>query len=205
MGVGLFQQVAVGGNDFHTPVDTLPVAADTDTVVVSSDSISIPEDTLVSSEGLSLPVKYHARDSIRVDVANEAVYLYGAATVDYDDLHLEAERIRINMGDKEVYAEGLTDSTGTPIGTPRFSQGPQEFRSRAMRYNFQTKKGKIDYVITKEGDGYIHGEVVKKDPENNFFIRNGRYTTCELDTPHFSISSNKLKVISNNKIVTGPA
>ena len=85
LGVGLFQQVAVGGNDFRTPVDTLPVTADSDTVVVSSDSISIPEDTLVSSEGLSLPVKYHARDSIRVDVANEAVYLYGAAPVDYDD------------------------------------------------------------------------------------------------------------------------
>lgn len=78
-----------------------------------------------------------------MDVANEAVYLYGAATVDYDDLHLEAERIRINMGDKEVHAEGLIDSTGTSIGTPHFSQGPQEFRSRAMRYNFQTKKARL--------------------------------------------------------------
>jgi lipopolysaccharide assembly outer membrane protein LptD (OstA) len=205
LGVGLFQQVAVGGNDLRAVQDTLPTVNDSDTAIVTSDSLRTPDDTLVSSEGLSLPVKYHARDSIRVDVEQEAVYLYGAATVDYDDLHLEAERIRINMGAKEVFAEGVTDSLGNTIGMPHFSQGPQEFRSRAMRYNFQTKKGKIDYVITKEGDGYIHGDIVKKDPENNFFIRNGRYTTCDLDTPHFSISANKLKVISNNKIVTGPA
>ena len=59
--------------------------------------------------------------------------------------------------------------------------------------------------ITQEGEGYIHGEVVKKDPENNFFIKKGQYTTCDLDTPHFAITSNRLKVINNNKIVTGPA
>ena len=56
-----------------------------------------------------------------------------------------------------------------------------------------------------QSDGFIHGEVVKKDPENNFYIKNGQYTTCNLDTPHFAITSRRLKVISKNKIVTGPA
>ena len=45
-----------------------------------------------------------------------------------------------------------------------------------------------------------------KDPENNFFIPATDGTPhCELRYTAFSISSNKLKVISNNKIVTGPA
>lgn len=109
------------------------------------------------------------------------------------------------MNAKLLYAEGSMDSTGHLSGTPDFTQGDQQFRSQNIRYNFQTKKGKIGYVITKEGEGYIHGDVVKKDPENNFFISNGQYTTCNLDTPHFSITSRKLKMISNSKIVTGPA
>ncbi len=109
------------------------------------------------------------------------------------------------MSQKEMYAEGTLDSLGRLIGYPEYSQGAQKFRSNALRYNFETKKGRISYVITQEGEGYIHGEVVKKDPDNNFYIRHGQYTTCDLDTPHYAISSNRLKVISNNKIITGPA
>lgn len=180
--------------------DSLPA----DSLHLSAGSLST--DTNASDEEvLKSEVHYHAEDSMRVDIESEIVYLYGKATVDYQDLHLKANYIVIDMNQKLLYAEGTKDSAGVLSGTPEFTQGDQQFRSNNIRYNFETKKGRIGYVITKEGDGYIHGDVVKKDPENNFFIRNGQYTTCNLDTPHFSISSRKLKVISNNKIVTGPA
>jgi lipopolysaccharide assembly outer membrane protein LptD (OstA) len=176
-----------------------------DSLTALADTVSMPRDTTVDTESLKSKVKYHARDSLRVDVENELVYLFGEAVVDYEDLHLTADHIKIDFEKKEIYAVGTTDSTGTLTGRPHFSQGPQEFKSTAIRYNFDSKKGKISYVITKEGEGYIHGETVKKDAYNNFYIRNGQYTTCENDTPHFAISARKLKVISNNKIVTGPA
>lgn len=172
---------------------------------LKSDTLKITADTTEDTEALKSKVKYHARDSLRVDIDNELVYLFGEAVVDYEDLHLTADYIKIDFEKKEIYAEGSTDSTGELIGKPEFSQGQQEFKSNSIRYNFNSKKGKITYVITKEGEGYIHGETVKKDPYNNFYIRNGQYTTCENDTPHFAISARKLKVISNNKIVTGPA
>ncbi|MFM2206100.1 MAG: hypothetical protein RL213_75 [Bacteroidota bacterium] len=140
-----------------------------------------------------------------MEADSQVVYLYGEASVVYDDLELNADYIRIDMNAKEVSASGMPDSSGVIRGKPEFAQGAQKFRATSMRYNFGTKKGRISYVITSEGDGYIHGETVKKDPENNFFIRKGRYTTCDADTPHFSIISNKLKVIKNDRIVTGPA
>lgn len=169
------------------------------------DTLHTTDTTHQDDEALRSKIKYSARDSVRADLLEKNVYLFGAATVDYEDLHLDAERILIDMDKKELTAEGVADSLGNVTGSPHFSQGNQKFRSSTIRYNFDTKKGKIGYVITQEGDGFIHGEVVKKDPENNFFIRRGMYTTCDLDTPHFAITSNKLKVISNNKIVTGPA
>jgi len=200
----VFQQFAVGSRPSQTVQDTLrPPMPDS---LSTKDSLTIAADTLISSDNtLKSKIKYHAKDSIVADLANETVHLYGQAIVDYEDLHLEANYIKINMSAKELFAEGTVDSLGKLRGTPKYSQGAQEFRSNAIRYNFETKKGRISYVITQEGDGYIHGEVVKKDPANNFFIKHGQYTTCNLDTPHYSISSNKLKVISNNKIVTGPA
>ncbi|MEO8088251.1 MAG: putative LPS assembly protein LptD, partial [Bacteroidota bacterium] len=176
-----------------------------DSLTNKTDTFSLAGDTTVDTESLKSKVKYHSRDSLRVDVENELVYLFGEAVVDYEDLHLTADFIKIDFDKKEIYAEGTVDTTGELIGKPHFSQGAQEFKSNAIRYNFNSKKGKISYVITKEGEGYIHGEVVKKDPYNNFYIRNGQYTTCENDTPHYAISARRLKVISNNKIVTGPA
>lgn len=162
-------------------------------------------DTTVADDMLESEIKYRARDSMPVDLENEITHLYGDATVDYQDLHLKADYIMIDMGKKELFASGITDSTGKTTGNPEFSQAEQKFRSSTIRYNFNSKKGKIGYVITQEGQGFIHGEVVKKDAENNFYISRGQYTTCENDTPHFAITSNRLKVIKNNKIVTGPA
>ncbi|MFN8142943.1 MAG: putative LPS assembly protein LptD [Bacteroidia bacterium] len=201
----VFQQFAVGSRAPFSPTGiVLPL--DSDTLAPASGVLTINADTNATEDDvLKSQIHYHATDSIRVDVENEVVYLYGNAKVDYEDLHLKANYILINMGKKDLYAEGTTDSLGVLSGAPEFSQADQQFRSNSIHYNFETKKGKIGYVITKEGEGFIHGEVVKKDPENNFFIKNGLYTTCDLDTPHFAITANKLKVISNNKIVTGPA
>ena len=199
---------------FPEPIPGFSISADplnpdsvpgNDSLKTKPDTIVLSADTTIDTESLKSKVKYHARDSLRVDIENELVYLFGDAVVDYEDLHLTADYIKIDFEKKEIFAEGTTDSTGELIGKPHFSQGAQEFRSNAIRYNFNSKKGKISYVITKEGEGYIHGETVKKDPFNNFYIRNGQYTTCENDTPHYSIYAKKLKVISNNKIVTGPA
>ncbi|REK35771.1 MAG: LPS-assembly protein LptD [Bacteroidetes bacterium] len=204
----VFQQNAVGSDAYQSLNDSIPENI-SDTSLLSpakSDSLVIEAGSgAKESQALKSKIKYQARDSIRADLQSETIHLYGNASVDYEDLHLEAEYIMINMNEKVLTAEGRTDSLGQVYGTPNFSQGPRKFRSNNIRYNFETKKGRIAHVITQEGDGFIHGEVVKKDPENNFFIKYGQYTTCNLDTPHFSISANKLKVISNNKIVTGPA
>ncbi len=204
----LFQHDTVGSALVVNNGFSNEVIADSDSVILKSDSVSIqinPSDTGIDSESLKAKVKYHAKDSIVSDLENEIVHLYGSATVDYQDLHMKADYIAIDFNKKELYAEGSTDSAGALKGKPEFSQAGQNFKSNTIRYNFDSKKGKIAYVITKEGEGYIHGDVVKKDPENNFFIRNGQFSTCDLDIPHYSIASRKLKVISNNKIVTGPA
>ena len=38
-----------------------------------------------------------------------------------------------------------------------------------------------------------------------FYILKGDYTTCDADKPHYSIRSNKIKVVPGKKIITGPA
>ncbi|HSM49705.1 MAG TPA: putative LPS assembly protein LptD, partial [Draconibacterium sp.] len=111
----------------------------------------------------------------------------------------------LDLETKEVYAEGVPDSTGTLIGKPIFQDGSEKFESKTLRYNFQTQKGIITDVVTEQGDGFVHSGRAKKISKDAFILQQGKYTTCDADHPHFYMHLTKAKVISNKKIVTGPA
>lgn len=190
----------------NTRVDTVK------TTVLRPDSNIKPAKNLLpgqlkpSPDALSSKVAYSARDSIRFDLQARKLFLYGGAQVKYDDIQLNAGYIEINWETNVVHAEGLTDSLGQPQERPRFVQAGQTFDTERMDYNFKSKKGRITGVFTKEGEGYLHGEQVKKNDRDEFFVKNGKYTTCNLpDHPHFYINATKIKVIPDDKIVTGPA
>jgi lipopolysaccharide assembly outer membrane protein LptD (OstA) len=154
---------------------------------------------------LESKVDYNAEDSMIIDMQQQKAYLYGNAIVTYEDLKLEADYIEIDFNSNLVMAKGLPDSTGEVKGKPLFTEKGQQYEAGQMTYNFKTKKGKIKDALTQQGDGYIHGQDIKKENDNIFFIKNGRYTTCNKEDPHFYILASKLKVINNEKIVTGPA
>jgi len=167
---------------------------------------SIQKNNKKKTSGLETEVIYFARDSIRFDVVNKKTYLFGKAEIKYEKMNLKAGYIIIDWDEKTIYAEGVTDSTGKLFDKPVFIDEGQEYKCGTMKYNFITKKGKIFQVFTKEGEGYIHGTDVKKNADEGFYIRDGKYTTCNHDeNPHFYIKMSRLKVIPNNKIVCGPA
>lgn len=177
---------------------------DSVSAVQPSDStrLQLPE----SSDALDADVIYSARDSMRFDMENKRIYLYGEAKVNYEKIRLEADYIEINWDNNVVHAEGRPDSNGVVQGRPKFSEGSQDFDSERMEYNFKTKKGRISGVFTKQGEGYLHGETVKKNENDEFFVKNGKFTTCNLpEHPHFYINASKIKVVPDDKIVTGPA
>lgn len=172
--------------------------------VQAGDTIPLA-DSLLLADDFKSKVSYYAEDSIVYDLDTGMVYLYGNAWMTYEDIRLEADFIDINFNTKVMSASGLPDSTGAIAGKPLFKQGTDEFQSDQIRYNFNTKKGKITEVTTKDGDSYIHGAQVKKQPDNSTFIKDGYYTTCDAPHPHYYMKANKIKVIPNNKVVTGPA
>ena len=161
-------------------------------------------DTSISEDAITTKIDYVAKDSIRIDQIEEKIYLYGDAQINYENIQLNAEYIELDLAKNIVIANGVPDSTGEYIGLPIFKEGPQQYEAGKMTYNFETKKGKIEEVKTQEGDGFIKGNEVKKTETDVMYIRNGYYTTCNLEEPHFSLATSKLKIIPNDKIVTGP-
>jgi len=172
-----------------------------DTSIVNKVSI----DTLNSSDALEFPIKYLAKDSIRIDMKRKLVYLFGESEVYYGDIELKAENIEINMDSNIISARGKKDSTGKYFGEPVFTEKESEVNSHEMKYNFKTEKGLIIDAVTHEGENYIHGEKIYKTSDDILYIKHGKYTTCNLRHPHYWFSANRLKIIPEDKIITGPA
>lgn len=169
------------------------------------DSVMAADTSRQSEESIDGPVTYHAADSISFDLKNQKVYLYKDAEIDYEKINLKAAEIDIDFPSDMLYAYGKEDSTGKLINKPIFTEGAKEFRSETMKYNYESQKGYIKSVKTKEGEGYLHGNTIKKMPDNTINVREGSYTTCNLDDPHFELRYTKAKVLPDDKIVSGPA
>ncbi|WP_299463009.1 putative LPS assembly protein LptD [uncultured Microscilla sp.] len=154
---------------------------------------------------ITTTIKYDARDSIMMDVTGKIMYLYGEAKVDYGATKLTAAFIEINMKTNLITAKAIKDdSTGKVIGRPVFKDDAGSYEADSMVYNYKTRKGIINRVVTKQGEGYIILEKAKKNEKNETFGLNGKYTTCNLANPHFHIQSYKLKLVPEKQIVTGP-
>jgi len=170
------------------------------------DSVSASSDTLrPPSAGLKSKVHYLAKDSIAISPESNQAYLYNEASVEYESISLKAGFVRLDWQKDEAFARGIKDSTGAMVQRPIFIQDGKEFLSDSIRYNFNTRKARIYRIVTQEGEGYLHGEQVKKIDDKVFYLTGGSYTTCNLEHPHFSMRTNRTKVIGGDQIVTGPA
>ena len=199
-------------------IDSLGNAADTlsatvDSLAMKSVKDIVGADSAVTDTArfvhrfvdLDNAVKFTAKDSLVFFGKNNAC-MYGQSDVTYGEIELKAMEIQMNMDNSEVYALGRPDSVGDLVGTPVFKDPSGEYESKTMRYNFKSKKGYIIDVVTQQGEGYLTGGTTKKMENDEYYIRNGRYTTCDdHEHPHFYLQLTKGKMKAGKNVVSGPA
>lgn len=172
---------------------------------VASDSLKKTDTVKVQKESeIDHIIHYSSKDSLRFDVMNKVIYLFKDSKVVYGDMNLEAERINVNWTTQIMTASGVLDTAGKLSGRPIYHDLQDKMRADTIRYNITTKKGIITNVVTSQGEGYIIANKGKKDPYNNYYFDLAKYSTCNLEHPHFYIGARKLKVIPEDKVVTGP-
>ncbi len=182
-----------------------PIFQQEDSTYLEADSLM--NDTVAKrpKSALDAPVSYKAEDSIVIDASNIAT-LFGKGEVTYKDIKLDADLITMKFDSSMVYAEGRPDSIGEMTGTPVFQDKSGQYNSSTLQYNFDTEKGYITNIITQQGEGYLTGGQTKKMKDNEYFMKSGRYTTCDdHECPHFYFQLTKAKVVPKKNIVTGPA
>lgn len=172
---------------------------------LSTDSLANDSVPKKKKNGLTSVVDYQANDSIVFTNGNE-VYMYGKGVVQFDGMELNADQIEMNMDSSQVYAVGRPDTVGDIVGRPVFKDKSGEYESETMHYNFKTKKGYITNIVTQQGEGYLTGGQTKKMDNDEFYMKDGKYTTCDNhEHPHFYLQLTQAKVRPKKNIVTGPA
>ncbi|MBX2961847.1 MAG: hypothetical protein KF687_04990 [Cyclobacteriaceae bacterium] len=185
-----------------------PAPRDTTTVPVTQQAKELIKnlaDSIVQKKSdIETTIHYSARDSIRSSIDGQLIWLYGAAMITYGAIQLDAEEITIDYANSTLTAHGLRDSLGRRVGYPIFKNGAEVYETKDITYNFKTGRARISEVVTEQGEGFLHGDVVYKNEDNELLSIRNRYTTCNLEHPHFEIISTRAKAIPNDKIVSGP-
>ncbi len=171
------------------------------------DSIRADSMMRARSNGIDAPVKYSAEDSLVYDAESGTAYLYGNSKVDYENMKLTSDKVYMNLDKSTVRATGTADSTaeGGIKGKPVFTMGKDEYKSDTMAFNFKSKKGLIKGIYTEQQDGFLSGEVGKRDSTGSIYLQHGRYTTCDKPHPDFYIALSRAKVRPGKDVVFGPA
>jgi len=171
-----------------------------DSTIIVTDSLSLDN---LSKDSLAAPIEYSADDSGVLDIPNKKFMLYGHANTKYQTLDLTAGTIVIDNKEHLMEAYGDLDSNGLAINRPLMKDGDMTTESDSIRFNTLTQRGLSKRSFVKQSEIYIQGARIKKISANAYYASQLRFTTCNLDDPHFDFRANKAKLINNKWAYTG--
>ena len=188
-----------------TKLDSLQLAIQAYNKAVD-DSITADSINRAKSNGLDAPVNYVAKDSMVYYANTKRAFLYGKSNVKYENMDLSAANIDMSLDSSVVHATGAMDTVKKQrYGLPVFLMGEDKYETDTMAFNFKTKRGLIKNAYTHQDDGFLLSERSKRDSEGNFYLKRGRYTTCDDPDPDFYIALTRAKVRPGKDVVFGPA
>ena len=178
-------------------------------IAAMTDTIAQRQRTSGKGSSLNAVISGKATDSLFYDLRNNKVYLYEKGEVSYDNMSLKADFMNIDLDNKEIYAFGKNDTVNNEVVVtrPEFTQGESTLHMDTIKYNIETQRAKIKSIATRQGDGWLVGQSVKKMEDNTINIGDGMYTTCDrTEAPHFYywMSKAKVKTGKNGKVIMGP-
>ncbi|HUI11796.1 MAG TPA: putative LPS assembly protein LptD [Bacteroidota bacterium] len=172
------------------------------------DTSRLHADTAKTSSGIDSVVSYTAADTVVYNLGARTMTLFGKGDIKYRELALKAERVDINWVTSLLHAEGIADTADTTgkkmKGLPEMVDGSEVYHGRTVDYDFRTKKGRIDLGKTEEDKSYYYGDEIKKVEPDVMYVEDGKFTSCDLEHPHYYFGSPEMKIMLKDKIVARP-
>ncbi|MCP4703957.1 MAG: LPS assembly protein LptD [candidate division Zixibacteria bacterium] len=150
---------------------------------------------------------FYASDSIYYLPDDSTISLKHNASVNDAKVSLTAATINYNTANQVVtaYDDTTLFNDSTEIYVPvLLKDGSEELIGAYLEYSMDTEKGMIWNSSSEFQDAYYKGKELFREEEDVFYIKNGIYTSCDHDPPHFHFWSHKMKIIKDDRAMARP-
>ncbi|MFN4111499.1 MAG: LPS-assembly protein LptD, partial [Ignavibacteria bacterium] len=164
-------------------------------------------DTLRKKSGVDDIIFYSSSDSIVYNLKNRKMFLYGNSEIKYKTMDLKSAQIDIDWKINILKSYGVPgkDSVDTNktvlINPPVLKDAGEEYRGTEIKYNFKTQQGSISHAQSETDGQKYYGEKIKKIEPKVYLVKDGVYTTCTAEEPHFYFFSPEMKIIHQQQII----
>jgi lipopolysaccharide assembly outer membrane protein LptD (OstA) len=155
----------------------------------------------------SLDTVNYSAEKIDYRTDKNQIDLEDNCSVKYRQISLKSGKVTYDTEKEYLKAEGIykeEEGTQKLAQLPVLMDGSEEIKGEEMSYYLQTRKGKVKAGQTEFQGGYYHGNELGRIRDDVFLASGGRYTTCDLDTPHYYFYSRKMKIIAKDKVIASP-
>jgi lipopolysaccharide export system protein LptA len=148
-----------------------------------------------SYKEMDTSVFYYGNEA-HYSLKKDNMYIYPSAKMNYGNIKLQADTMKIDWKTNILYA-----MPGKSGELPEFIQNNDApVYGRLFEYNLDTQRGRITRGKTSIKEGYYQGATVLKTEEEPLYVKNGVFSTCELEHPHFCIEAQQMKVIPGDRV-----
>ena len=122
---------------------------------------------------------------------NGNIIASGNVSITYGDTTLSCDRIEVNTRTRQALCEGnvrIEQPSGVLVG-------------ERIRYDFLNEEGEIVGGEVKAFPWFASAEEAAKVGENEYRLRNGHFSTCDLDEPHYRLEAKQIQIFPDDKII----
>jgi hypothetical protein len=172
-------------------------------ILKDSSAVSSKENKNISPDAVDQIIDYSCNDSILFSLSDEKMFLYGAGNLTAKGMNLKSAYVEISTGESYLFAETVKDSSSNI--KPVIQMDKDIYTVKSIKYNFKSKRALIIDTKTEQEQGFhLHAERGKLQTNEELHICNGKFTTCDLEHPHFYIKLTKAKKIPDKHVISGP-
>ena len=170
----------------------------------SSEKKWVKADSLYGAGGLKSTITFAAKDSVIYNLDRRTMELWGKARIEHESTTVKAPEIVIDLNTSLLQASGVAESSKMPAEPAVFTDKQGSFTAETMSYDFKTGKGETSKVSSSSNQIFFGGEHVTRLENGELQIRDGSFTTCEEDDPHYWISSSNMTIIPDDRVTAKP-
>jgi len=115
----------------------------------------------------------------------------GKVSVEYENVKLEADSIKLNLKEFELWAEGEVS----------LQIDNRSLKGKSIKFNLETKRGEILSCQGKEGPIFYQAEQVYLTSKI-MELSEAEFTTCDLSPPHYKIKARTIELDLEKELVT---